>query len=26
VSLVAGLGCFLREIHLSKHVFQITKK
>lgn len=25
-SLVAGLGCFLREIHLSKHVFQITKK
>lgn len=26
VSLVAGLGCFLREIHLSKHVFQIKKK
>ena len=24
MSLVAGLGCFLREIHLSKHVFQLS--
>lgn len=24
-SLVAGLGCFLREIYLSKHAFQLEK-
>ena len=24
LSLIAGLGCFLREIHLSKHVFQLN--
>jgi Protein of unknown function (DUF2721) len=25
ISLISGLGCFLREIHLSKHVFQLAK-
>jgi hypothetical protein len=23
LSLITGLGCFLREIHLSKHTFQL---
>ena len=26
LSLIVGLGCFLREIHLSKHTFELTKK
>jgi len=24
LSLIAGLGCFLREIHLSKHTFKLS--
>lgn len=26
LSLIIGLGCFLREIHLSKHTFEFTLK
>ena len=26
LSLIVGLGCFLREIHLSKHTFELIKK
>jgi biotin transporter BioY len=26
LSLIVGLGCFLREIYLSKHTFQLTIK
>lgn len=26
LSLIVGLGCFLREIHLSKHTFELTRK
>jgi Protein of unknown function (DUF2721) len=26
LSLITGLSCFLREIHLSKHVFQLSKQ
>lgn len=26
LSLIVGLGCFLREIYLSKHTFELVKK
>lgn len=26
LSLIVGLGCFLREIYLSKHTFELIKK
>jgi hypothetical protein len=26
LSLIAGLGCFLREIYLSKHTFELPRK
>lgn len=26
LSLIVGLGCFLREIHLSKHTFELIEK